>query len=316
MSRHAHFHNWDRLRVIGSLDIIGSHLTGSHTFAGVGLPIFLMISVALSVRTADARHFGNFVAKRVRHIVVPWLFWSVVIAMEFWLPTSQLAHSQGWGNSWSPPVQWKPQMLLYGPEIHLWFLPFVAIAGITGASLQRTFRLYCQVPWAEAAITWSAGALAVLTLALAPWLLHGWPFEQWAFSLPAVCLGFAMGRLLERMHQGPATLRVTIPFALSAMLIYATLAPTAIYVQRHLGALLVLAGASQLPNWKDPVTPRMTPLMLGIYMLHMPVYRWCVEPVLRHHHQHLSANVIVLTTFAVTASGIALLRHTALRTVL
>jgi len=314
MGRRAHFHNWDRLRVIGSLDIIGSHLTGSHTFAGVGLPIFLMISVALSVRAAETQHFGSFVAKRMRHVALPWLFWSIVIAAEFWLTTSQLAHSQNAALSPRPQLLWKPQMLLYGPEIHLWFLPFVAVAGIASAALQRS--VHSQLPSAESTITWTAIALAVLTLALAPWLLHGWPFEQWAFSLPAVCLGFAIGRLLPNTTQSHATLRVTLPFAVGAALIYAALDPTAVYVKRHLGALLVLTCASQLPNWPDAITPRMTPLMLGIYMLHMPVYRWLVEPILRHGPQPLSPSVIVLTTFATTATVIALLRRTRFKAVL
>ena len=75
----AHQYNWDRLRVVASLDIVGSHLAGEHLFWGVGTPLFLMLAIAFGVQRSQPVATRDFVAKRARRVLLPWLAWSVVI---------------------------------------------------------------------------------------------------------------------------------------------------------------------------------------------------------------------------------------------
>src|SRR5262249_45425125 len=127
---------------------------------------------------------GAWLRRRAVRLLVPWLFWSLAIAGVFALRATQRGEP-AWG--WT-----KATMLLYGPEIHLWFLPFllVATAGVRAAGV-----LLSQHPARNVAT--GAFALGAVALALCPLTAIGWPFEQGGFSVPALCLGFGRGRLLS-----------------------------------------------------------------------------------------------------------------------
>jgi hypothetical protein len=94
--------------------------------------------------------------------------------------------------SGGPALAFRPAMLLYGPEIHLWFFPFAAVAGV-GDTLMQPATARRSRP---EVLTWSAIAVSVAGVASYPWVGHGWPFEHWSFGIPAVRLGFACGRTL------------------------------------------------------------------------------------------------------------------------
>jgi surface polysaccharide O-acyltransferase-like enzyme len=305
-SLEAHQHNWDRLRVVGCLDIIGSHLTGTHLFAGVGLPVFFIISIALSVRRPSAGDGAAFMRKRLLRVLIPWIFWSAVIGLVF----AARAAARG-----ELPLHWvQPRMVFYGPEIHLWFLPFnvasaAAVYGVHQLTADRPARR----------VAWSAWALSLAALALCPSLELGWPFEQWGFSVPAIGLGFAVGRLLSADRAHAATrLEITVlaaAFALAAALLYRRLPGTAPYVIRHAGGMLLVAAALWLPNPADRVTQRIAPLTFGVYILHLLVYREIADPLSRATGLTLGGQRIALD-FALSLAVVALLRATPLRRVL
>jgi surface polysaccharide O-acyltransferase-like enzyme len=209
------------------------------------------------------------------------------------------------------PVKFTPAMLLYGPQIHLWFLPFVALAGPFAAGVQR-----CTTTWSARAIVCAVVVLGSAAVAAAPRLVGLWPLEQWAFSLPAVCLGFGLGTLLKRAPETSPVRRVALPFALCVCLVCLALPDSYIYGKRYVSAVLLIAVCSVLPNRPDPVSKLLSPLMLGIYVLHMFVYHRVIEPALDRlaFDPHGVARVFV--TFCVTATIVALCRCTPLRRVL
>jgi len=298
----ARLYNWDRLRVFGSLDILGLHLTGTHLLSGVGLPTFLMMSIALTVRAAASRPIEHIVVKRVRYVVVPWLFWSGVLAAE-------ILFRRALGDP--HPVQFKPEMLLYGPEVHLWFLPFVAIAGSLAACVQR-FTL--RVP--EHVIMWATAIASCISMTLVPCCLGRWPLEQWAFSVPAVCLGFGLGSALSRAPHTNPIRKLGPPFLLCALIACLTVPDSYLCGKRYVYAMLLILLCDWLPNRPDPVSKLFSPLMLGVYVLHMLVYHRLIEPVLERFALQPQPVARVLVTFLVTASCVALCRFTPLRRVL
>lgn len=303
LARIRYLHNWDRLRIVGSLDILGSHLTGVHTFGGIGLPAFLIVSIALTVRSAGRRDPRSFVWRRARRALAPWLFWSLIIAAE---------RSVRAAISGKAIFGWvRPNMALYGPEIQLWFLPFIAVVGVLAGLLQLgTQRV------APRLLAWLAVTLSLLGVALSPWLGHGWPFEQWAFSLPAVGLGFALGRLLNVQSSRLAALQITAAFSLGVILLCCGLPIHPVVALRYVGAATVVTVCTMLPNRADALTPRLVELTLGIYALHMLVYRDLVAPLLTQAGAISSAVTRVLVTFLLTGAIVALLRRGPLRSVL
>ena len=74
------FENWDRLRVVAALDTVALHLTDRHALLGVGLPLFLMLSVALGVSRPAPPSTERFVRRRIDRVIVPWIFWALAIA--------------------------------------------------------------------------------------------------------------------------------------------------------------------------------------------------------------------------------------------
>jgi surface polysaccharide O-acyltransferase-like enzyme len=300
-------HNWDRLRLIGCLDILGSHLTGTHLFGGIGLPMFFLIAIALPLRRAQPMTALELAHQRGRRVLVPWLFWSACIALE--QAARALARGEpAWG--WVEPV-----MLLYGPEIHLWFLPFSVTAAVL---VQALARATCDQP--GRLLAWLGFALGFATLTLCPRFAVGWPFEQWGFSLPAICLGLALGRLIAKPSPASdARLELTLlaaAFALIALLLREAVPSTAPYVVRHVLGLALVVAALWLPNRPDPITRAVTPCLLGVYVLHLLVYRELIEPVVNALSLGLSAWQKIALTFGAALAIVELLRRTPLRRVL
>ncbi|MEM1415651.1 MAG: hypothetical protein AAGH15_12160, partial [Myxococcota bacterium] len=148
----------------------------------------------------------------------------------------------------------------------------------------------------------------------------GWPFEQWLFSLPAVLLGFGLGRLVA-FAPDLRTLRRSVGAAWLlcaglALLLAALVPETALYGRRILGGLGLLVLAALLPNVPDRLTRRVAPLMLGVYILHFFVYLWFVKPALCFVELGDSHALRLGVTFPLTMLLVAWLRRTRLRALL
>lgn len=300
---------WDRLRVLAALDTVGMHVAGEHVFFGFGLPLFLILAVALGVSKKAPRPTGRFLRRRVDRILLPWLFWSVVLAGERALYAA--THGQA-TFAWA-----RAEMLLYGPRIHLWFLPLILVAGLLAHLAHRaTGSRRAQVGGAVFALL-AAAALLALPAQLGA---VGWPFEQWLFSVPAVALGFALGRRLAHAPELPSLRRHLLlafaAFAGGALAVAALVPASAAYGFRYAGGFGLLVLAAWLPNVPDRLTRRFTPLMLGVYVLHPVVYLWLIKPALCFVELGDVDALRVGLTFPVTMALVAALRRTGLRSVL
>ena len=148
----------------------------------------------------------------------------------------------------------------------------------------------------------------------------GWPFEQWLFSVPALVLGFALGRRLAHAPDLPTLRRHLLGafgvFALGAWALSLAMPETRVYGFRVAGGFGLLVLAACLPNVPDRLTRRLTPLMLGVYMLHPVVYLWLVSPLLTQASLGDVGPLRVGLTFLLTLLLVAALRRTRLRSVL
>lgn len=114
-------------------EIVAFHLSGRLPLLdGLGLPIFLLLSIAFSVVSAEKRGLSHVASMRFRKIGLPWIFWWFVYAAFM----SLLAVHRG------RPLTgvFTPLMVLYGPSVHLWFCPFIIMAGVGMALLHLWTR--------------------------------------------------------------------------------------------------------------------------------------------------------------------------------
>ena len=105
-----------------------------------------------------ARHpFGAYSIARARRLLMPWLVWSVVYGGV--KLAEALVEGQPLGSAFAP---W---MLLTGPAIHLWFLPFAFAASLV---LPGLMRISPQIRQGPLLVLCGGAALATLALAQAP----------------------------------------------------------------------------------------------------------------------------------------------------
>lgn len=177
------FYALELLRFVCAFLIVWGHLGAPFAqIAYFGLDMFIIFNVALSTRSALRHSFGEFMRRRVLRILIPWLGWSA-----FYLLLRGLRDGPGAMFQFTDPL-W----LLIGPEIHLWFLPFVLL----------------YAPFAYVAMHLPPGRRdgAVLIILSVPLCCVAYyyermqllpePLAQWAFALPP--LVYAIARVSGR----------------------------------------------------------------------------------------------------------------------
>jgi len=219
--------------------------------------------VAMCVRRPVPPTVRDAAARRTRAVLVPWLFWSAAyIPFLLW---------REWRHGRPPLAVFEPTMLLYGPVIHLWFLPFILAANLTAVFLaRRTLRLPIRrVIWASATI----GALTLLACAYVRLRMPPVaPFGQWVFSIACIPLGMALGRAISLDAPRWKTL---IPIGMAAVIVLAVSALSSTgatlewgLLKRYGLALLLIGGASVWAGQTDGITQMLVRNSFGIYLVH------------------------------------------------
>ena len=187
--RRAMVHHWNRLRVLAMFDIASFHLTHEYMFLGIGLPVFLLLTMSLGPSAKVAPDWRAVLERRVARLAGPWLFWNV--ALLAFLSLREVHHG-------APPFAWThPFMLLGGVQPHMWFLPFATVAGLLVAFVDRRVRRF--PPTMVAAATLPIAALVNQVHPNVPYLE---PMSQWAFALPSLPLGLGLATLPPRACVG------------------------------------------------------------------------------------------------------------------
>jgi len=183
----------ERLRILAILGIVWFHTENAtgRSVGYAGLPAFVMIFCALSARKSRPEDIGPFAKKKAKRLLMPWLFWGVVYA------GCKLLKQSLYGLDLSE--SFTAQMFLAGPKIHLWYLPFAFAAGLIVNLLHRCTR-HISSPVTILSGILVGGLLlffcSMITPSItAPSIQWHFPVPQWIFALPAVPLGFCVGRV-------------------------------------------------------------------------------------------------------------------------
>ncbi len=255
---------WDRLRLLAFLDIVGFHIHQRHPLWGIGLPIFLLLSISLGSLHRQPPSTGNFVQARVKRILIPWVFWSIVLGVY----VSVMA----WRRDISLDRIFEWPMLLAGPLPHLWFLPFIFVAGNGAHLVDRATQRMPLSLFVSVAIGMTLGLLW-----WAPLSALGYPYVEWGFGLPAIPLALGLARILGRAASYAVARKHLLQY-LAVFSALALLTATAIHapfdsdvLRRYVIGLAAIVGCLFLPARDDPMSFHVQKLMLAMYILHVPL---------------------------------------------
>ena len=228
------------------------------------MPTFLLMAVVLASRRAPPQDTATFVRARAERLLIPWAFWSAVFSL--YLVLSAWRHGIGLDSVFG----WR--MLLGGTMPHMWYLSFIALAGVGAHLIDRATQRLPLAAFASLAIAATLGLLW-----LAPLREAGFPLVQWGFSLPAIPLALGVGRIFGRAAV-PEIARLRLLSYLGMFAVLALLLSTQMEVQssldalrRYVIALAAIVGCLYLPALAEGMSRRIEKLLLAMYILHVPI---------------------------------------------
>lgn len=240
----------DLARFFAAFGVVVAHVQAApRDWVGhLSLALFLILTAVLAI--ASFQKSGSYSMRaRFWRLMLPWLFWCAF----YWLvdfDVSDRARLLVWPQN--------PWTVFAGPSIHLWFLPFVMVAGLVVQPLGRFVTSQGRLLGALA-VTVAIGLPAFwahLSAGLPP------PIEQWLFAIPVYLFGLLFGIALP---MGRAAWVVTALALLTAMtLLVVQPAP---WIPLSLVALVVFWALWNLPL-SGPIPQVLGRDAFGIYLMH------------------------------------------------
>ncbi len=275
----------DVLRALAIVDIVAKHTVGMHLLGGMGLPVFLLCTIALGSKRTPQHPWKQNVKRRAARLLIPWVVWSafygVVNTFRAWR-TGNGRFGDLADPSWS--------MLWIGTELLLWYLPFAFVAEVLVNTVLRFMDRWHNRRPNLATGCWLVLGMALPTsIALAfgdnamPSIMRSW-FTA-ALLIPA---GIGLGLLLRYHGRTPTACVALIGSGLAMMALHVVadaqggFGPGALlaYWEWRLGlALLLIGGALCLPFTAPRWALWAASLTFAIYLLHMFV-AWPVKRVM------------------------------------
>ena len=281
----------DYLRLVAAAGIVVFHLGGEGARVGyAGLPVLAALMGVFAVGRLDSAEGRKGLARQTRHLMLIWLAWSGLYGMM------KLADLLASGASFAD--EFALSMLLTGPAIHLWFLPFAA-GTLTLMRLASGWLRPCTVAgFARCAAVAGCASLAGFHLAATTGLPT--PLPQWAAILPSLSCG-----LLRGMALGDRTRLALWGAALVVVLVLGTLTGATSEVALLAAALAAVGAALALPLPQTSGSDLARRLSMSVYLLHPLV----VAVLLRLGDWPRETLPMLMAVLAASAiGGLALLR--------
>jgi len=272
VSRQLRIANIERLRITSVFAVVSfhTHKWFPNNLCFVGLIILLLCSCAFVVNKPEAYGLVDLTKRKTRRLMVPWVFWSVVYG--------GLGLAKMILRNVSFSDVFSPMMLLTGTRIHLWYLPFVFVAAMLIGFVHRRIRNIPERFKIVPAIL--IGALSVLTFSIMQSYVDLWtPLVQWALGLPAIPLGFALGRIMlvqDVRHRRNYYLLATLSTAVAAIacIVLVRLANEMhlnygiIIAMRYSISVAIICSALYWQGHLDAISRELASLSYGIYLIH------------------------------------------------
>lgn len=236
-TKHSERFDWlDVLRALAIGDIVALHTTNPYPHAGIGLPVFVLCTIALAAKRSPPYPWKENLARRTSRLLWPWLFWSafygVVNTFRAWR-----SGKERFGDLLSPELS----MLWSGTEIVLWYLPFAFLAEVLVNAVMRVAEPLHTRHVKQSIVFWLVSGAALLTAVALILGDQAMPprMTNYAKSGYLIPLGIGVGLLLRNYSKHLATCATLI--VLGSLMVAAHAAATQ--------AGQINAG-DVLPNWQ------------------------------------------------------------------
>lgn len=272
VSRQSRIANIERLRIISAFGVASFHTHDwfPRSLGVAGFIILLLSFCAFVVNKPEPYGIAKVAKRKAQRLLMPWLFWSIVYGG---LGLVKMVH-----ENLSFSDVFSPTMLLTGTRIHLWFLPFAFVAAIFLVAIHRRIAGIPDSFTITAAT--SIGALCIFGCAIVQSRIQPpTPLAQWILGLPAIPLGFAIGRakILQRIEDRKRYFVLIILSTMAACVACMVLARFSygtwfdygsIFAIRYFASLVIFCSALHWRGKLDPISARLASLSYGIYLIH------------------------------------------------
>jgi peptidoglycan/LPS O-acetylase OafA/YrhL len=284
VSRQPRIANIERLRILSAFGVASFHTHGwfPRSIGVVGFIILLLSYCAFVVNKPEPYSVSKVAKRKARRLLKPWLFWSIIFGG---LGLAKMVH-----ENVSFSEVFSPTMLLTGTRTHLWFLPFAFVAALLLVLIHRRIVDIRDSITITTAIT--IGALCVFICSIIQSHLHPpKPLAQWILGLPAIPIGFAIGRIkiLERAEDRKKYFVFIILSILAACVGCVAfdrlshgiwLNYSSKFAIRYFVSLIIFCAALHWRGTLDVVSESIASLSYGIYLIHplvlVPFYQFSI----------------------------------------
>lgn len=272
VTRQPRIANIERLRILSAFCVASFHIHiwFPRSIGVAGFIILLLSFCAFVVNKPEPYSVAKVVRRKARRLLKPWLFWSIIYGG---LKLAKMVY-----ENVSFSEVFSPTMLLTGTRTHLWFLPFAFVAALF---LVLIHRRIVGIPDSITIITAiSIGALCVFGCSIIQSHFHPpKPLAQWLLGLPAIPLGFAVGRIkiLQKTQDRTkyfvfiilSTLATCVGCVVFDRLSHGIwLNYSSIFAVRYFVSLVIFCAALHWRGKLDPVSASLASLSYGIYLIH------------------------------------------------
>ena len=272
VSRQPRIANIERLRFLSAFCVASFHIHiwFPRSIGVVGFIILLLSFCAFVVNKPEPYSVAVVARRKARRLLKPWLFWSIIYG--------GLSLAKMILENVSFSEVFSPTMLLTGTRIHLWFLPFAFVAALLLVVIHRRIVNVRDSFTITTAIL--IGALCVFGCSIIQsHLLPPTPIAQWVLGLPAIPIGFAIGRIkiLQKTEDRKKYFLFVILSALAACVgcvMFDRLSHgiwlnySSKFAIRYFVSLVIFCSALHWRGKLDAVSASFASLSYGIYLIH------------------------------------------------
>jgi peptidoglycan/LPS O-acetylase OafA/YrhL len=170
----------DLLRGLAAFGIVWFHAGAPYSqIALSGLTIFLALLILL--HAGPDRAASRIISQKADRLVRPWIIWSSIFVLA--------KFAQALIEDQSLSSEFESRMLLTGPSLHLWFLPFGFVLVVALTLVERHISLSQASVFSCLLV---AGVPALPVAALAAPFVRERPWTEWLAAMTPVLLALAL----------------------------------------------------------------------------------------------------------------------------